>query len=87
HYRHHLIAKGEARAREGEDVPDAASIETALAEAGLTQLDATRRQIDALCPGLRRIQAACAEKADHEQAVRFDKLAPLAQGMFTLLDA
>ena len=85
-YRGHLVASGAAKPREGEDAPGAAAIEAAFNETPLADLVATRDALADLRAALAGIRLATLENADAAVAVSFDRLSPLAEAMFRLLD-
>jgi type VI secretion system protein ImpA len=85
-YRNLMVAQGEANARDGEDAPDSASIESAFREADLGTLVATRDQVDVIKTSLATIHATWLEKAGYDQAVAFAKLSPLVDKILAALD-
>ncbi|MBB4019875.1 type VI secretion system protein ImpA [Chelatococcus caeni] len=85
-YRGHLVASGAAEPREGEDAPGAAAIEAAFSETPLPDLVATRDALATLRAALAGIRLATLENAGAAEAVSFERLSPLADAMFKLLD-
>jgi type VI secretion system protein ImpA len=86
-YRNKMVAANEvATADEGETPMSATTIAAALDDADLPTLIATRDRVAALRDALGRISAVAIEQTSRSQAVSFDRLGPLAQGMFAFLD-
>jgi type VI secretion system protein ImpA len=85
-FRNMMVAQGEASAREGEDAPDAAAIESAFREADLSTLVETRDRIDSLRKSLAGLRASWLEKAGYDQAITFTKLSPLVDKILAALD-
>ncbi len=86
-YRSKMVATGEAPpAEEGEAVASSGTIDAVLQDTDLPALVATRDRVGALRDAVARIRAVSVERAGHVQAVRYERLSPLADGMFKLLD-
>lgn len=85
-FRAHLVASGEVKARDGEQMPDAGTIERILLEADLDALIAIRDALAALQGGLAGLRSVAVAMAGFEQAVRLERLPPLVDRMLTLLD-
>jgi type VI secretion system protein ImpA len=86
HLRSHLIALGEAKAREGEDALDGGIIQKAFDEADVPALIELRNQARTLQTALETIRATFIERAGYDQAIRFEKLLPSAGKLTELLD-
>ncbi|APF38529.1 hypothetical protein BOQ54_15375 [Chelatococcus daeguensis] len=85
-YRGHLVASGVAEPRDGEDAPGVAAIEAAFTETPLTDLVSTRDALAVLRSALAGIRLVTLENVGAAEAVSFERLSPLADAMFKLLD-
>lgn len=85
-FRSHLIATGEAKARQHDEARELTAIESAFMEADLAGLIATRDQVKAARGALARIGTACVEHGGVASAVRLERLPELVGRMLALLD-
>lgn len=92
-YRSHLLAtgviQGRVAANDGEaneEVPSADALKTALAKTEMEQLVSSRDLTAELTRSLKRTEELVAQKSGQPSAVKFEKLAPLAQEIFVFLD-
>ena len=85
-YRHYLVATGAVKARANEQALDAPVVEKAFMDAELADLVRARDHARTLQGGIVRIQTACMENAGFEHRIAFDRLAPVAEKMLSLLD-
>ncbi|MBL8587046.1 MAG: type VI secretion system ImpA family N-terminal domain-containing protein [Methylobacteriaceae bacterium] len=85
-FRAQLVAAGDVQPREGEEHPDAGSIERALNEVDLEQLVESRDLVGSIVASLARIREVAVDRAGYEAAPKFERLAPLADKMFEWLD-
>lgn len=86
-FRSHLVAIGDTRLVEGEEHPDAGSIQAALGEADLGDLTATLAHFTAMGEALAQIRTIWIEKAGVDQAVSFPRLSGLVDQIIAFLDA
>src|SRR5829696_5556396 len=86
-YRSYLLATGEAKARENEQVLDRSTIEGAFMEADLPRLVETANHLRSLQTALGGIRATCVAKVGHEKAVSFDNLGPVAGNALAVLES
>jgi type VI secretion system protein ImpA len=84
-YRAHLVSIGEAKAREGETLPDAVALERIFQEVDLDQLRAKHASLVQLKSALTGIRNASVEHAGFEEAVRLEKLPGMIDGMLALV--
>jgi type VI secretion system protein ImpA len=85
-FRAHLVASGELTPRDGEEHPDAGSIDKALGEVEIEQLVESRDLVGAIRIALERIRAVAVDRAGYEVAPKFERLGPLADKIFEWLD-
>ena len=76
-FRSQLIELGEAKPREGENLPGAATITRILEGCDLAALDKRTGEFRALCDALASIEKATQEGAGYEHGVKFPNLRPL----------
>lgn len=86
-FRAHLVASGELTPRDGEEHPDAGSIDKALNEVELEQLIESRDLIGAIRIALERIRAVAIDRGGYELAPKYERLGPLVDKIFEWLDA
>ncbi|HKH27392.1 MAG TPA: type VI secretion system ImpA family N-terminal domain-containing protein [Sphingomicrobium sp.] len=86
-YRSYLLATGEAKPRENEQVLDRSTIEGAFMEADLPRLVETANHLRSLQTALGGIRATCVAKVGHEKAVSFDNLGPVAGNALAVLES
>ena len=80
-YRAIMIANGEMAAAGGETALDKSAIDRAFAEADLDQLKATHARVGAIRDAVDSIRTTTTEGAGYENAVGFDRVAPLVGKM------
>ncbi|HEX4767932.1 MAG TPA: type VI secretion system ImpA family N-terminal domain-containing protein [Lichenihabitans sp.] len=85
-YRSQMIAAGEAKRRDGEETPDAAAIEQALAEIEMPALVGKRDGIRRLATALDRIKSTWIGNVGFDDAPSFERLAPLTDKIGAFLD-
>jgi len=86
-FRAHLLALGEAAARENERAPDAAAIERILSASDLAALGRTFAALQTIRAAIVGIRATTLEKAGHEGAVTLEALAPLVERITAFIQA
>jgi type VI secretion system protein ImpA len=86
-FRHQLIASGQANPREGEDAPDANTIEQALTATELTLLVARRDWCRSIKTALVEVRQITTAQAGYEQAVSLERLSELLDRMLIFLDS
>jgi type VI secretion system protein ImpA len=86
-YRGYLLATGEAKPRENEQVLDRSTIEGAFMETDLPRLVETANHLRSLQTALGGIRATCVAKVGHEKAVSFDNLGPVAGNALAVLES
>jgi len=85
-YRSYLLATGDAKPRENEQVLDRATIESSFMEADLPRLVETANHLRALKTALASIRATCIARVGHEQAVSFDNCGPVVGKTLSILE-
>jgi type VI secretion system protein ImpA len=85
-FRNVLVRRGEAAAREDEETPDDSAIEASFREIEFPALAGIRDSVRLLRDALASIRALWLERAGYDQALTFEKLAPLAEKMLGLLE-
>src|SRR5829696_3348679 len=85
-YRSYLLATGDAKPRENEQVLDRATIERSFMEADLPRLVETANHLRALKTALASIRATCIARVGHEQAVSFDNCGPVVGKTLSILE-
>lgn len=85
-YRSWMIATGETKPREGEEILDPAAIETAMMEAELSALVETRSQFRMLQSALSNIRNTCVERTGGRQAAKLERLPTLVGNILALLE-
>jgi type VI secretion system protein ImpA len=86
-FRAQLVAFSQATAREGETLPDSATIEKILLNSDLENLKRTLAALQAIKTAADRITAVVIEKAGFEQAPSFEALTPLVERMASFVQA
>jgi type VI secretion system protein ImpA len=86
-YRVWMIATGEAKPREGEEILDPAAIQTALGEEELPVLIERRAQLHALQAALAGIRESCVEQLGADRAAKLERLPPLTAKIAALLES
>jgi len=86
-YRTWMIATGEAKPREGEEIHDAAAIEVALMEEELPVLIERREQFQTLQSALASIRDACVDQLGADRAAKLERLPALAEKIRALLES
>jgi type VI secretion system protein ImpA len=86
-FRAQLVALSQATAREGETLPDSATIEKILLNSDLENLKRTLAALQAIKTAADRITAVVIEKAGFEQAPSFEALTPLVERMASFVQA
>jgi type VI secretion system protein ImpA len=85
-YRAWMIATGEAKPREGEEIHDVAAIDTALLDVELETLVERRDQFKTLQEALTGIRETCVDQLGAGQAVKLERLPGLAAKIGELLE-
>jgi type VI secretion system protein ImpA len=85
-YRGWAIARGDAKARDGEDAPDLSAVNQTLAEVELSRLVETRGHFVTIQSALAGLSRTCAERADAWQTVRLESLSGQVTKILKLLD-
>ena len=85
-FRHWMIATGDAKAREGEEIHAPAAIESALMDEELAALVEQRDRFHALQSALESIRETCVDRIGAEHAVKLERLPVLAARILALLD-
>lgn len=92
-YRSHLLASGKVQPREGqndgeegEEVPAASAVNSALNEIDLKELVAARDRVLGLQTSIERIETLVNQQSGQDGALRFDRLGALAKEMAGFLD-
>lgn len=85
-FRNWMIATGEAKPREGEEIFAPAALETALMEEDLTALIEQRDRFQALQSALESIRETCVDRIGAEHSVKLERLPALAGRILVLLD-
>lgn len=86
-FRSQLVASGETRLVEGEQHPDAGTIQAALREAEIDDLTAVLGHVRAAQGALARIRAVWLEKVGVDHALSFPRLQALLDQIVAFLDA
>jgi type VI secretion system protein ImpA len=86
-YRSWMIATGEAKPREGEEIHDAAAIEVALMEEELPVLVERREQFETLQSALTSIRNVCVDQLGADRAAKLERLPTLAEKIRALLES
>lgn len=76
-YRAQMVAAGEVKPREGENLPNAATIDKILLNVEMTRLNQTLGWLQSIKSSIDQIRNASIEHVGFEQAASFEKLAPL----------
>ena len=85
-FRNWMIATGEAKPREGEEIFAPAAIEAALMEEDLAALIEQRNRFQALQSVLEGIRETCVDRIGAEHAVKLERLPALSGRILALLD-
>jgi type VI secretion system protein ImpA len=85
-FRNWMIATGEAKPREGEEILVPAAIESALMEEDLAALVEQRDRFQALQSALESIRETCVDRVGAEYAVKLERLPTLSGRILVLLD-
>jgi type VI secretion system protein ImpA len=85
-FRSQLVAIGDTRLVEGEQHPDAGTIQAALAEADIAELTAVLGHIKAAYEALARMRAIWIEKVGIDHALSFPRLTALLDQIVAFLD-
>ena len=85
-FRNWMIATGEAKPREGEEILVPAAIESALMEEDLAALVEQRDRFQALQSALESIRETCVDRVGAEHAVKLERLPALSGRILALLD-
>ncbi len=85
-FRNWMIATGEAKPREGEEIFAPAAIEAALMEEDLAALIEQRNRFQALQAALEGIRETCVDRIGAEHAVKLERLPALSGRILVLLD-
>ncbi|MBK9083173.1 MAG: type VI secretion system ImpA family N-terminal domain-containing protein [Rhizobiales bacterium] len=85
-FRAQLVAAGDIMPREGEEHPDAGSIDRAMGEVEIDALAAARDLVGVIATSLTRIRDVAVDRAGYEQAPKFERLGPLVDNMLAWLD-
>jgi len=86
-YRSWMIATGDAKPREGEEIHDAAAIEVALMEEELPVLIERREQFQRLQSALTSIRDICVDQLGADRAAKLERLPALAEKIRALLES
>jgi type VI secretion system protein ImpA len=86
-FRAQMVAIGEAKPRESENLPNAGAIEKILLNAEMPELAAKLKSLQQIKSSLAQIRAISIERAGFEQAVSFEALAPLVNRMTDFIQA
>jgi type VI secretion system protein ImpA len=82
-----MIATGEAKPREGEEIHDAAAIEVALMEEELPVLVERREQFQTLQSTLTSIRDICVDRLGADRAAKLERLPGLVEKIRALLES
>ena len=85
-YRNIMVARGEATAREGEEVPDDSTIEDAFDKVDFGELVQRRDEIKGIKEALTLIRATWLDKAGYGQAISFPKLSAAVDSILRTVD-
>ncbi len=86
-YRSYMVATGEVKGPDGEEeAPDVSAVEAALMDVEIASLVRMRDDTKTLHDALTKIRAICVERVGYDEAVSFDRLAPLAAKMLAFLN-
>lgn len=85
-FRNWMIATGEAKPREGEEIFAPAAIEAALMEEDLAALVEQRNRFQALQSALESIRETCVDRVGAENAAKLERLPELSRRILALLD-
>jgi type VI secretion system protein ImpA len=86
-YRSWMIATGEAKPREGEEILDPQAIQSALSDEELDVLVARRGQFHALRAALIGIRETCVEQVGADRAAKLERLPALVEKIAALFEA
>lgn len=86
-FRSQLVATGETRLVEGEQHPDASTIQAALADTDIDELTATLARLRAIAGALAGIRAIWLEKVGADHSLSFPRLSALVDQIVAFLDA
>jgi type VI secretion system protein ImpA len=85
-YRSWMIATGESKPREGEEILDPVAIQSALTEVELSVLIERRAQFHALLSALTGIRETCVERLGAERAAKLERLPALVGQIAALFE-
>ncbi len=86
-FRAQMAAIGEANLREGETLPNSATIDRILLNAEMARLAQTLRSLLLLKTSIAQIRTTLIERVGFEQAVNFESLSPLVDKMASFIQA
>lgn len=86
-FRSQLVATGETKLVEGEQHPDAGTIQAALSDTDIDELTATLARIRAIAEALAGIRAIWLEKVGADHSLSFPRLSALVDQIVAFLDA
>jgi type VI secretion system protein ImpA len=86
-FRSQLVATGETKLVEGEQHPDAGTIQAALADIDIDELSASLARIRAIAEALAGIRAIWLEKVGADHSLSFPRLSALVDQIVAFLDA
>ncbi|MGA2792617.1 MAG: type VI secretion system ImpA family N-terminal domain-containing protein [Roseiarcus sp.] len=86
-FRAQMAAHGDANLREGETLPNAATIEKILLNADMARLAQTLRSLLLLKTSIAQIRTILIERVGFEQALNFEALSPLVDRMASFIQA
>lgn len=86
-FRSQLVATGETKLVEGEQHPDASTIQAALADTDIDELTATLARVRAIAEALAGIRAIWLEKVGADHSLSFPRLSALVDQIVAFLDA
>jgi type VI secretion system protein ImpA len=86
-YRTWMIATGEAKPREGEEIIETAAIQSALTEEELAVLIERRAQFHALSAALASIREICVDRVGADRAAKLERLPALADKIAALFES
>ena len=86
-YRSWMIATGETKPREGEEIVEAAAIQSALTEEELPVLIERRAQFHAMSAALANIRETCVDRVGADRAAKLERLPALAEKIAALFES
>jgi type VI secretion system protein ImpA len=86
-FRAQLVAVGEAKPRESENLPNAAAIDRILLNCDMSRLAQAFKALQSLKLSIAQLRAILTERVGFEQTLSFDALSPLVDRMTSFLQA